>query len=67
MNKRKIIISTVTIILAIIGIFVGISYTDEDINKISDGVETVVNIIEDNKSTTEIPNLTKEDEQVLEV
>ena len=67
MNKKKIIISVVTIILAIIGIFVGINYTDEDINKIADGVETVVNIIEDNKSTTEIPNLTKEDEQVLEV
>ena len=67
MNKKNVIISTVTIILAIIGIFVGISYTDEDINKISDGVETVVNIIEDNKSTTEIPKLTKEDEQVLEV
>lgn len=67
MNKRKIIISAVTLVLAIVAIIFGITYTDEDVNKISDAVETVVNIIEDNQSTTEIPELSEEDEQVLEV
>lgn len=65
-NKKTIIISAVTIILAIVAVFFGISYTDEDINKISDAVETVVNIVED-ASTKEIPQLSEEDEQVLEV
>lgn len=46
--------------------FFGISYTEEDVEKISEGIETVVNII-DTASTTEIPQLTEEDEQTLEV
>lgn len=66
MNKRKIITAVVVIILAIAGMIFGITYTDEDVNKISDGIETVTNIIQDNMSTTEIPELTEEDEQVLE-
>ena len=66
MNKKKIIASAVTLILGIIAVFFGISYTDEDVEKISEGIETVVNIV-DSVSTTEIPNLSEEDEQVLEV
>lgn len=65
-NKRAIIVSAVTIILAIVAVIFGINYTDEDVNKISDAVETVVNIVQD-ASTTEIPQLSQEDEQVLEV
>lgn len=67
-NKRNIIIAIVTLILAVVAIFFGIEYTEEEINKISDGVETIVNIVEDNNlSTTEIPELEESDEQVLEV
>lgn len=66
-DKRKIIAAIVVIILSIAGAIWGISYTDEDVNKIVNGVETVANIIEDNISTTEIPELKQEDEQVLEV
>ncbi len=65
--KKKIIISVVTLILAVTALIFGINYTDEDVNKIADGVETIVNIIEDNISTTEILELSEEDEQILEV
>lgn len=44
----------------------GVSYTEEDVNKIAEGIETVVNIV-DTVSTTEIPELKEEDEQILEV
>ena len=64
MKNRKIIITAiVTIILAIVGGIFGIKYTDEDIEKISDGIDTVVDIVE----TAEIANLTQEDEQTTEV
>ena len=66
MNKRTIIVCVVTLILAIAAAIFGITYTDEDINTISDGVETVANIVEDNINTTEIPELTEDDEQTLE-
>ncbi len=66
-TKRAIIISFVTIILMLVGAIFNISYNDEDINSITNGVETVVNIIENNQSTTEIPELTQEDEQSLAV
>lgn len=67
-NKRNIIVAIVTLILAVIAIFFGVEYTEEEINKIADGVETVANILEDsNLSTTEIPELEEVDEQVLEV
>lgn len=66
-RKKKIIISVVTLVLAVAAVFFGINYTDEDVNTIANGVETVVNIIEDNMSTTEIPELTQEDEQSLAV
>ena len=66
MNKKKVIISVVTIILALVGVFIGINYTDEDINKIADGVETFVNIVEE-KQVVEIPKLEQEDEETLEV
>lgn len=67
MNKKRIIICIVTLILAIVAAIFGIKYTEKDINTISDGIETVANIVEDNISTTEIPNLTEDDEQTLEV
>ena len=66
MNKKTIIACIVTLLLAIVGITCGITYTDDDIKKISEGIETIVNIVENNASTTEIPELTEEDEQVLE-
>lgn len=67
-NKRNIIIAIITLILAVMAIFFGVEYTDEEINKIADGAETILNIIEDsNLSTTELPELEEADEQVLEV
>lgn len=62
-NKKVIITAIVTIVLAIVGGIFGIKYTQEDINTISDGIETVVNVV----STAEVPNLKQEDEQTLEV
>ena len=67
MNKKKIIVSVVTLLLTVAAVFFGINYTEDDVNKISEGISTVVNIIENNMSTTEIPNLTQEDEQSLAV
>lgn len=66
MKKKALITSIVTIILVLAGVFFGINYTDEDIEKISEGVETVVNIVVDNQSTIEIPELTETDEEALE-
>ena len=66
LDKKKVIITAiVTVILTIAGMIFGITYTDEDIKEISEGVETIVEIV-DNQSTTEIPELTKEDEETLE-
>lgn len=67
-NKRNIIIAIVTLVLAVASLFFGIEYTEEEINKIADSIETVANIIDDsNLSTTEIPELEEADEQILEV
>lgn len=66
MKRKAFIISIVTVILTILGVFFGIEYTQEDVDKISEGVETVVNIIEENQSTKEIPEAYLEDEQALE-
>ena len=65
MKKKKLIISIVTMLLAIAGAIFGTTYSDEDVEKISEGIETVVEIVE-NQSTTEIPELTIEDEEALE-
>ena len=65
-NKKIIITAIITIVLALAGVFFGIEYTQEDVDKISEGVETVVNIIEENQSTKEIPEAYLEDEQALE-
>lgn len=65
MNRKTLIISIVTIVLALAGVFFGIEYSQEDVDKISEGIETVVNIV-DNQSTTEIPEAYIEDEQKLE-
>lgn len=63
MNKKKIIVATVTLIVAIFAGIFGFNYTQEDIDKISDGVETITNIVEE----IQIANLTQEDEQSTEV
>lgn len=65
-NKKLIISAVVTILLALAGVFFGIEYTQDDVDKISEGVETVVSIIEKNQSTKEIPEAYVEDEQALE-
>ena len=65
-NKKLIITAIVTIILALAGMLFGIKYTDDDIKEISEGVETVVSIIEENQSTKEIPEAYIEDEKTLE-
>ena len=65
-NKKLIITAIVTIILALAGVFFGIEYTQDDVDKISEGVETVVSIIEENQSTKEIPEAYIEDEKTLE-
>lgn len=62
-NKKVIITAIVTIVLAIVGGIFGIKYTQEDVEKISTGVETIVDIIDN----AEVPNLKQEDEQTLEV
>lgn len=65
-NKKLIITAVVTVVLAIAGMLFGIKYTDDDIKEISEGVETVVSIIEKNQSTKEIPEAYVEDEKALE-
>lgn len=65
-NKKLIISAVVTVVLAIAGMLFGIKYTDDDIKEISEGVETVVSIIEENQSTKEIPEAYVEDEKALE-
>ena len=65
MNRKALIISIITIVLALAGVFFGIEYSQEDVDKISEGIETVVDIV-DNQSTTEIPEAYIEDEQKLE-
>lgn len=65
MKRKQLITAIVTVILIIAGAIFGIKYNDEDIEKIATGVETVINIV-DNQSTTEIPEQTKEDEEALE-
>lgn len=66
MKRKTIIVAIVTLILAIAGAFFGVTYTEEDVEKISEGVETVVNIVVDNQSTVEIPEAYIEDEENLE-
>lgn len=65
-NKKLIITAVVTVVLVIAGMLFGIKYTDDDIKEISEGVETVVSIIEENQSTKEIPEAYIEDEKTLE-
>lgn len=65
-NKKLIISAVVTILLALAGVFFGIEYTQDDVDKISEGVKTVVSIIEENQSTKEIPEAYIEDEKTLE-
>lgn len=64
MKRKTIIMAIVTVVLAIAGAFFGVTYTEEDIKEISEGVETVVSIID--QSTVEIPEAYIEDEERLE-
>lgn len=67
--KKKILI-VLACIVAVIGVLCGIFYEDSEINNtISTVQNTIVNEIKeiDNPSTTEIPELTENDEQVVEV
>lgn len=65
MKKKELITAIVIIVLSIAGVIFGIKYNDEDIEKIATGIETVVDIV-DNQSTTEIPETYIEDEEALE-
>lgn len=65
-DKKYLITAIISIFLMLAGTIFGIKYTQDDIDKIAEGVETVVNIVENNKSTTEIPELTETDEETLE-
>lgn len=70
MNKNKIlglVIAVLTAIILLLECYNVFKNTGKvDANKISEAIETVVNAIE-NESTTEIPELQEEDEQILEV
>ena len=52
-KKKAIITAIVTLVLTVAGMIFGITYTDNDIKEISEGIETVVNIV-DNKYTKEM-------------
>ncbi len=70
MSKRKMIITAiVTIVLAIVSAIWGVNYSERDVKKIADSVETVVNTMDnivDNQSTTEIPEGTEQEEKMVE-
>lgn len=70
MDKKKIvgiIIAVLTAIALLLGVYSGYQETGSvDTNKITEAIETVINVI-DNQSSTEIPELKAEDEQILEV
>ena len=63
MSKKGLVITIITILIILVSAFLGIKYTQEDIDKISNIVE---NVIEDNCSSTKIPEAYIEDEQELE-
>lgn len=69
-KKRNIIISVVTLVLAIASVIFNINYTQKDVEEISNSVETIISTIDeivDNQSTTEIPEGTIEEEENLEL
>ena len=72
MDKNKIIglvIAVLTAIILLLQCYVGYKNTGEvDTNKIGDAIDVIVDELNEiNKSTTEIPTLQEEDEEVLEV
>lgn len=72
MNKKKIIglvIAVLTAIILLLQCYVGYKNTGEvDTNKIGDAIDIITDQLNEiNKSTTEIPTLQEEDEEVLEV
>ena len=62
MSKKGLVITIITILIILVSAFLGIKYTQEDIDKISNIVE---NVIEDNCSSTKIPEANIEYEQEL--
>lgn len=69
-KKRNIIISIVTLVLAIASVIFNINYTQKDVEEISNSVETIISTIDeivDNQSTTKIPEGTIEEEENLEL
>ena len=66
MNTKKIIICVVVIIIVIISICIIVCNNKNSTQNLDD-IETITNIVENNVCTTEIPKLTVEDEQTLEV
>lgn len=68
MNKKMTIACVVVIlILVLASIILGICFTKADENILTKDVETTTNVITNKVCTTEIPDLTEEDEQTLEV
>lgn len=72
MNKKKIIglvIAVLTAIILLLQCYANYKETGEvDTNKIGNAIDVIVNELDEiNKSTTEIPILQEEDEEVLEV
>ena len=68
MSKKMTIACVVVIlILVIASIILGICFTKADENILTKDVETTTNVITNKVCTTEIPDLTEEDEQTLEV
>ena len=68
MNKKMTIACVVVIlILVIASIILGICFTKADENILTKDVEITTNVITNKVCTTEIPDLTEEDEQTLEV
>ncbi len=72
MDKKKIIglvIAVLTAIILLLQCYMNYKNTGEvDTNKIGDAIDIIVDELNEiNKSTTEIPNLKEEDEEVLEV
>lgn len=62
-NRKKLISTIVIIVLAVLGSVFGFKYTGKDVNKITDGIDTIVNVMD----IAEIPKLEEKDEQLLEV
>ena len=61
--RKKVIGAIITLIVVILGGIFGFNYTQEDIDKVTDSVDNIVNVVEE----ITVVKQTKEDEQTLEV